>query len=498
MPTYYIDPVNGSDAYAGDSFAAGHPWKTWKHTFAAGDTVLIAKSVETAQAGTVTATNGSVTVNTTNDLTGVCPANTVIRIGTDTMLYLVKSITASAITLYRPYRGTTGSGKAISTLASATQVSGDLVVTGGNGASGNLIQIKGGINTSTLVQDGFTCYNGAWNGTVYGFTVGTFYQLSNILFNGFYRTFYGVLTDCILDNIHVFRAATQFANNFWTRCTFNGLYTELGLFGGTSWGCYNVVINDLDTADSGSYGIYINSFQLGLTINRWRNAGYSGKAAFYLMSNMVNVRIIDAVFDELASGCINFELNSSTILICHDVVFQNPVIGSGTFFNYDAANRSFQGQISFCHVNKSATDHRRVIGNELGLNSPATISSDYSTYHSAAPAVKVALRQGTVPLILKHLFPCVGGQAKTISVYFRKNSSYGSATLPILRIRWMTGTTGALVSNVQEVTMADTNDTWLQYSYEVTPGVDGSILVELVFQSANSGAIAWYDDLSDE
>jgi hypothetical protein len=43
--------------------------------------------------------------------------------------------------------------------------------------------------------------------------------------------------------------------------------------------------------------------------------------------------------------------------------------------------------------------------------------------------------------------------------------------------------------------MADTDDTWVQVSYAVTPSVKGAVIMELIFQSANSGAIAWYDDI---
>jgi hypothetical protein len=118
-----------------------------------------------------------------------------------------------------------------------------------------------------------------------------------------------------------------------------------------------------------------------------------------------------------------------------------------------------------------------------------------TVYHTVAPGAKVWIGKATGKIIKKHLIPCEAGVAKTISVWLRKSSPYGALTRPKMRLRWYTGTSGALVSNEHEEVMPNVDDTFEQVSYTVTPGVKGVIVVELVFESANLGAAGWYDDI---
>jgi len=279
----------------------------------------------------------------------------------------------------------------------------------------------------------------------------------------------------------------------WVRTNINGFVSELGRFPRGIYS-YNCFWDQVETADSGNYGWYASGGSaINLLVNQWRDAGYSGQAAIFLDYLHSNVRFEDPIFDELAGGGTNIMIgtNLPTIL---DLFFQNPLLGSGTVFAFYSGSYYFTGKICLSNVNGSVTDHRTYIG-QPDNGKYILLSYDSSTYHTAAPAAKVSLFQSIYPTIIRHYIPCDAGVAKTISVYFRKNSSYGSVTLPIMRLRWMTGTAPNLVSNVQDVTMVDTNDTFLQYSYAVTPSVQGSIVMELIFQSANSGAIAWYDDI---
>jgi hypothetical protein len=64
-----------------------------------------------------------------------------------------------------------------------------------------------------------------------------------------------------------------------------------------------------------------------------------------------------------------------------------------------------------------------------------------------------------------------------------------------MRLRWLTGTAGALVSNVYDSAMSDTNDSFVQVSHAVTPSVQGVIIMELIFLPGANGAIGWYDDI---
>jgi hypothetical protein len=76
ISTFYIDYVNGLDSYAGDSFVAGHPWKTFTlgataARIAPGDIIHIAKSPAPTSIGNGTWTHLSktVTLATSQNLT---------------------------------------------------------------------------------------------------------------------------------------------------------------------------------------------------------------------------------------------------------------------------------------------------------------------------------------------------------------------------------------------------------------------------------------------
>jgi hypothetical protein len=510
-PTVYLYNRNGTAFANGEAItfsgggscvnAQGTPYnavvasfKTIKKTFAAGDTINVAKSAETAAAGTVTGTTGSVSVPTTNDLTAVCPQYTVIRIGGDNTLYMVKAISSSVITLYRPYRGATAAGKGLTYFTGLpTSVTNDWNPTSMPGTFASPITLQAGMSTVNNTQDGFTVLYGNNSNVLFGGTY-TFTNMSRVATLYWSYPWTVTFVDCSLTNCFSFRNTAQFGTNVWTRVVVSGFVTEIGLW------CYGVnmvggTINNLETAEPSGPGFQTTVIFYNTLVTSWKNAGYASYPALHFTANIFESRFVDPVFDELASGCLNLRLAASP-LYAKNVIFQNPTFGAGTVFTIQAGY-AFMGEVRMSNVNGSLTDHRSYLGisNTTETGKYTLLSYDASTYHTAAPAAKVSLFQSAYPTIVLHHIPCDAGVQKTISVWFRKNSSYGSITLPIMRLRWMTGNAGALVSNVHDVTMVDTNDTWLQYSYAITPTIDADVIVELIFQSANSGAIAWYDDL---
>lgn len=496
MTTYYVDPVNGSDAYAGDSFASGHPWKTLKHSFAAGDIIQVAKSAETSLSGTVTATNGSVSVNTTADLTAVLAQYSIIRIGGDNTLYMVKAITSTVITIHRPYRGTTGSGKSATHFASLpTSASSDWQPNAMTGTAASPITVNGGINTSSLVQDGFTILYGNNATYLISTTPWVFVNMSRVASLYFTYPYNAPMTDCNFTNIFSFRNSGRFSlTSTWTRVTVNGIVAEVAKFPyGLSM--FDCAFNQPETAEPvvSSSGLTITGPSGQVLFNQWRNAGYAGASnyAIQFTTHCEGFRFVDPILDELASGCPLISL-SSTVPLYIDAVFQNPNIGSGTLFSISATG-AFLGSIKLVNVGGDGTDQRTYLGNPIA-GKYALRNYDASTYHTAAPSAKISLQQSSSPTIIRHYIPCDAGVSKTISVWMMKNASYGSDTRPIMRLRWVTGTGASMVSNVHDVQMID-NTSWQQLSYAVTPSVKGSIIMELIFESANSGAIAWYDDI---
>jgi hypothetical protein len=83
------------------------------------------------------------------------------------------------------------------------------------------------------------------------------------------------------------------------------------------------------------------------------------------------------------------------------------------------------------------------------------------------------------------------GKAVCVTGYLRKNSSYGSSTLPYVTLTGLGITTSTF-------TMTDVNDTWVQFVVQgtQTTGTDGMLTLSVYFQSANVSASAWIDEIS--
>lgn len=457
-------------------------FKTLKKTFAAGDIILVVKNVETQQQTGATATLGGVNVT---GISGWTPAqyNFIRFVGDDT-IYMVRSFDGSTLVLYRPYRGASGS-KTINLLTLPVALSSDWRPTGGTGTLANPITLQAGINASTNAQDGFTIING--NGASEGWYFNaTCWNLSRLGFYNFACLWDATFTNCDLTNCYAFRSSLPYSPILRVS-TINGFVSEECAFRANA---QDSILNNIETASPSYNGVVLYGL-INSTINNWKNAGYSGRSALYGdTSANLNSRFIDCILDELASGCLMINMQGSPTS-CEDIVLQNPSLGAGTIFT----SNSLQGSIALQNINGSAIDHRVYYG-RAEMNKYYWLSYDASTYNTAAPAAKINSVQSVYSFPVRHYIPCEAGVEKTVSVYFRKNSSYGSVTRPIMRLRWMTGSPGALVSNVHDEVMADTNDTFLEQSYAVTPSVKGAIIVELIFQSANSGAVAWFDDLA--
>ena len=552
-------------------------FKTIKKTFAAGDTINIAKSIETAGAGTVTATTGSVSVATTNDLSGVCPQYTVIRIGGDNTLYMVQAITSSVITLYRPYRGTTGSGKGLVYFGSLpTSANGDGQPSALVGTAASPITVTAGVNPASNSQDGYTIFYGN-NADHYYAGTWTFVNGSRLATLYWTNVFTAAFTDCLFSDIYTFRNtfASGNLNCYWTRVTVNKLVSELGyLLRGWGSPSRDITINNFETAETGHPGFTPNFTIVNMIINGFKNIGYSGQAAIAIGANSLsNVIINDAVLDELNSGCDNFLLTSITGTSGVVVGLVNPTLGHGVLFDFSFAN--FTGSITLSHINGTGA-MQSLTTYPTTWNHYTLLSRDDEVYHTAAPSARINIVTNAYTLTQKHTIPFDAGVTKTISVWMMKNSNpistftinaagsgyvvgdtfaavqagagaslfrvaslsgsgvatatllspgynfsvanglttttvtgagsgckinvtavgtgYGSLTLPIMRLRWLTGTAPNLVSNVHDEVMPDTNNAWQQLSYQITPSVQGLVSVELIFQSANTGAMAWYDD----
>lgn len=157
MTTVYVDLVNG-DNDTGDG-TAGNPYLTPEYADAGlsgGDEIRVAKSTVTTLSGTLTFTNGSATVSTSADLSGVIAAGDIIgkNSGNEAWWY-VSSVDASSITLFHVYWGTseTTTGYVI-TPTTATSTLWDGLNSGTSRTS--RLKVTGGWDLDTETRDGYT------------------------------------------------------------------------------------------------------------------------------------------------------------------------------------------------------------------------------------------------------------------------------------------------------------------------------------------------------
>ena len=403
--------------------AVNSAFKTDKKTFAAGDTVKSLKCVETAQSGTATATTGSVSVT---GISGWTPAQyDIIRFDSDTTIYMVRAWTAgtSTITLYRPYRGTTGGGKVISKLTLFTGM-GDYGFTAGTGTAANPITWTGGVNPATNLQDGFTILGGQTYGLGYAKSH-TFWNFSRLGFYNCQYTFGGAggttHTDCTFTDCFAFRGNLD--GTTFVRPVFNTFVSEQPT-GDLVLALRDAVINGIETGSAANFGIR-NGGMYNSVIYNWKNAGYASAAALNLgVSGVHNVRFVDAILDELATHCINVEagtMYNAAISTCAALFFQNPQVSTGAMVSLATGAGGHFGTVAFAHVNGVEHDHRLyyLYGSAIF---PYSCREDL-VYHTAAPSARVNLLGHTSWIKEKFYIPCDAGVQKTISAWLMKNSN---------------------------------------------------------------------------
>lgn len=169
MTIVYCDFVNGNDS-TGDG-TAGSPYKTITKAsqgLMGLDEVRVAKSpAPSALSGTLTWTNGSTSVSTSVDLTGVLAARDFIRKASlnaadYNIWWEISSITSTTITLVKTFRGYTEScnSQKLGTTDTGTATSGQnvQVVSSAGDDGATRLQISGGWNLSTQLQDGETWF----------------------------------------------------------------------------------------------------------------------------------------------------------------------------------------------------------------------------------------------------------------------------------------------------------------------------------------------------
>jgi len=166
----YCDYATGNDS-TGDG-SASNPYKTIDKAstgLTGDDEVRCAKSpAPTALSGTLTFTDGSTSVATSVDLTGVLAAKDFVSLNSTgehsgETWWEISSITSTTITLVSKYVGTggTGTGYKLGVTDTGAAAASSTVVQqlSASGSSGHLLKVSGGWNLAgTPAQDGYTWF----------------------------------------------------------------------------------------------------------------------------------------------------------------------------------------------------------------------------------------------------------------------------------------------------------------------------------------------------
>lgn len=252
MTIVYCDYTSGDDSTG--TGAAGAPYKTITQAstgLTGGDEVRVAQNAApTALAGTLAWVDGSNTITTSADLSGVLAAKNFIRPIGRTLPWEVLSVTSDTITLKVAYCGTTQTAASykINPHDTGTAAGSTTTIQGvsASGISGTPLIISGGWNLSTLAQTGET-----W-----------FLQSGTSLYG--YGLYQDAKTDVTVSDMGFLRYNYGFHQNSTSTGDRENLY-GIGCARGVTVYAYNSksVMYGLYGAGCTGIGVYINSSSSG-------------------------------------------------------------------------------------------------------------------------------------------------------------------------------------------------------------------------------------------
>jgi hypothetical protein len=230
MTTIYADYANGDDDSGDGTYSL--PYKTIDKAttgLTGGDQVRCAVTPQTQLSGTLTFTNGSKTVNTTTDLSGVVSISDIIHhMTTGEAWWLVDSVQTDSITLKHVYWGTAGSGKTGYKITPIVQ-SGKQTVMASGSNSASLLKVSGGWQLDNQTQTGITAFYVSSGKTLDFFNV-TFIELekffahtpsryaidcsTNSYLHDLYSSGGAIYTGCLSLVQNIFVAGTEDSNSY--------------------------------------------------------------------------------------------------------------------------------------------------------------------------------------------------------------------------------------------------------------------------------------------
>lgn len=495
MATWYVNPSAANDAGAGTS------WGTAKKNISAvtptaGDEIRVAKSTTTALTGTLTWTDGSTTVTTSADLTGVLSARQMISKTADGSdgWWEVASVTPATITLAFAYAGSSSASASVrldpfdvGSPASPTTTVQQISAAGSNGSP---ILLTGGWNTSTSLQDGQTHFwvSGASRNGTFSFA-NSYATVSKIHLHRFGYGFYIsnsstlniTINDCGSHSSGVYAAYLT-----GTRVTLTNFLAAGGSSGPYLVGYANANAN-VSVRGVTNYGIVLAGRQ-----GRVDNLNvYRANVGIQASGGDINT-VVGGAVSRVSTGVAGNGGRTRVAEVAFDYATTVYSAAYGPLFISDCAVSNFTtlasassgGSINLDRHNTTAGDHRRIDGYGTVLRNP-------TGGKVGTPAVELQPSASTdfaLPLEQSWPIPCQGGVARNIQVWLRRSAGWNGSAIKV-GIRRM-GDWVAPPTTVSSVGSAE----WKQALASVTCPSDEA--VELVVLADGTAGSVFADDIS--
>src|SRR3990167_2335463 len=513
---YYVDPTSGSDAGAGTS---GDPWKTLNgHSYADGDEFRIAKSpAPTTYSSGLDFTNNSPTFNrnagNADDLSLQLAVGDLIEItgeeswGTNRpkQYYIITARTVSTLTIAESYLGSTGTNKTVTRTTPHTL--GATTMYNLQTASRN-ITISGGWDLSGPTQDSSISfiYNSSGSDAIGASTNNnSAFTISQIgIIKSGSSMSWRLDKDSTFTNFYAFHisagsspitfqtssAATAEAEVTFTTCLLSA--PNLGFSSRKMKIVNSALLYNTTTGNNSLFSRYV-------VLSNCLIASRSGPTA-----NLIVIRAGLYNCDFKAPGgagpfYYGFHNRGGVIHLFNcsfktfggvDVTANLPVknIVDATY-GRDYSHISYQNYQSDSFISCNAISKETA---RIRLNSSIERTAGKPSVAFTLLAAQTNIFNSLSPL-QRIKFAVNASTQYTVTVYCRKNTSYGSNNRPKIRVYYDQDT---VADAYVETTMADTTDTWSAVTAQFTPAAAGAAELDFMCFYNAAGAIAYFADWS--
>lgn len=510
-----LDPVRGNATYnLGLNF--NYPQRCLSESsVSGGEKILVAKTPQTDLSGTVTATNNSTSLVFTVDPSSVISSGWILRVDNEAIPYMVSSVAGITVTLFRPYSGTTGSGKSCAYVSTTREVSNLWTNNAIDGSdAGRLTEVLGGVDTtnpSNVV--GSTLIMLEYSSSAVGYVTSSNYvKFSRLGVTGAGTPFQMTGKYDTGEDLYIGQAQStsgQFPgllrNSTITRLVAEN--SNMLLFASATNSTFNDIVMHASSTNTDVFvGTYINC-----EFNRIRLLGSSGMRVVSV--NASNQHWINCVFNDCLFGD---PTAVSYIIRCYqnayipsylDIIFRNCKCNYSSLLIYTASdNYAWTGRLRFEDYNQqSGVDFNlENFGTQLPSSGEASygaqFSPDYRIFQSTSPSMMVNLPEKVslqTPASQLFTIACSAGTTTTVNAFLRKNQYYGSNNLPEMVTKYSTGTAPNITRVVDITPMTDVDNTWDEVSNSFVTNANAAE-VEFRFRSLNQNSRVWISDISVE